>query len=63
MSQLRKIAGDARTIAFPNTTRGVQYDAFWWQHRLRSVVTNEGLEALGDQEQQFGSGIFANTSI
>ena len=47
MTQIEKVAGDARTLAFPKTVRNVLRDAFWDQYWLRSVLTNEGLETLG----------------
>lgn len=48
MSQLRKAPGYAKTIIFPNTVREVQCDAFWQANQLKAIITNEGLEALGE---------------
>lgn len=45
MSKIISGARDAKTVAFPNTVREVQCDAFRGM-RLRSVVLNEGIEAI-----------------
>lgn len=63
MTQIRRAAGDARTLAFPNTVRDVLPDSFWYQHRLRSVTTNEGLEAFGVYDQAAARGMFGGTRV
>ena len=51
------------TIAFPNTVRDIQRDAFYQASQLKSLITNEGLETLGNPDQQPDRGTFSNTRI
>ena len=41
-----------RTITFPSAVRAIRQGAFYKVESLRSVVLNEGLEALGTDECQ-----------
>ena len=63
MSRLVKAADDARTITLPNTVRDIQQDAFYQASQLRSLITNDGLETLGNPDQQPDCGMFSNTRI
>ena len=63
MSQIAKMATNARTIVFPNTTREIEEDAIT-RASPRSVVLNEGLERLGgcqDEDKVFHDGTFSST--
>ena len=48
-SAVKRGSTRGRTLAFPRTVRRVQCVAFRSAESLRSVVLNEGLEALGDR--------------
>lgn len=51
----------ARTVVFPGTVREAQNCAFCNRKKLRAVVLNEGLEALGKCQRGSSCGVFANT--
>ena len=51
----------ARMVVFPGTVREAQNSAFYCRKKLRAVVLNEGLEALGKCQRGSSCGVFANT--
>ena len=51
----------ARTVTFPGTVREAQNSAFYCRKKLKAVVLNEGLEALGKCQRGSSCGVFANT--
>ena len=53
----------AATVTFPNTARRVRNDAFR-KTPLRSVVLNEGLETLGEcDDNKSDKGVFKGTAL
>lgn len=52
----------AGSVTFPGTVRSVSDSAFW-KARLKSVVLNEGLEALGKFQNAFQDGVFSKTHL
>ena len=65
MSRIVRGAKSARTIIFPNSVRKVLGNAFLGA-RLASVVLNEGLEMLGelnDDNGNYCSDVFQSTLV
>ena len=62
MSQIVQGAKRIRTITFPNTVRRVMDAAFMYR-ALRAVVLNEGLEALGEYQNDNCARVFSTNHL
>ena len=64
MSQIMTGSRSTRTIMFPSTVIRVQEGAFEDSPLLKSAILNEGLERLGECEEEgydYEDGVFYNT--
>ena len=62
MSVIGDGAEDAKTVTFPKTIREVQDDAFQGKAVI-SAVLNEGLEKLGECQDDCDEGAFRDTQL
>ena len=57
ISQIELGTSGTRTITFPSTVRNVEGDTFYFTP-LISAVLNEGLEELGEGQDDYTDGVF-----
>ena len=63
MSVVTRETDKVRTIKFPNSVKEIRGGAFEKNGQLRAAVLNEGLEVLGDSEDDQRCGVFSETGI
>ena len=64
MTELFGASKGIRTIIFPSTVRAVYPGSFSWLKSLRAALMNEGLETLGNgEDDKYNFGVFKSSGI